>query len=108
MQPGQAQLKSGNQPLSKHTPPISRNSQGVKPTTVPRATPSPITSQGQQRGQGLKPAREMPPPSDGTAGAWVAGLWATGLGEAKWVLSGMAKPGDWNSVLAKGLARGSG
>jgi hypothetical protein len=38
----------------------------------------------------------------------VAGLWATGLGEAKWVSSGMAKPGDWNSVLAKGLARGSG
>ena len=48
-------------PLSRQKTPISKNSQGLKPSTKPRATPARIRSQGQQRGQGSN----MPDPSRG-------------------------------------------
>ena len=48
-------------PLSRQKTPISKNSQGLKPSTKPRATPARISSQGQQRGQGSN----MPDPSRG-------------------------------------------
>ena len=83
-----AQARCTKQPLNRQRALITRNSQGDRPTTLPRATPATITSQGQQRGHGQKLFSGRSGRSKPSCSVSGVGLAAAGMAE----LSGFIVP----------------